>query len=378
MKGSTGLAVAVALLLGSALHAEDNIQIHGFGGWSYGKSQDLSYLGATTKGNADNASFSLNVSARPYERLTIVSQVRFDSAAANEADLDFAFAEWAISDKVKVRAGRVKHPLGLYGEVFDVGTVRPFQSLPQSVYGPIGTTAKAYNGAGLTGLVRQGDWEMQYDVYAGEIDGDYMLALPPSATSTASPHASPAGNIGFRYRNVFGGRVHVRTPIDGLLVGVSAFRGKDDFVASSFVKVADRTVYLGSAEYVRGPLQIRTEWGEGESEGIQHYESGYVEAAYHITPKWQLASRWETLDLEVPAFPQAFRGPLAAVLEHRDLAVGVNYWFNANLVVRANYHMVDGNRFAFPDTNQAYLQAVTTNSLPTESSALIVGAQFSF
>jgi len=382
MKSLKGLAVALSLMLGSALHADDSLfQIHGFGGWSYGKSSDLTFAGGDTKGNASNAQFALNVSARPYERLSIVSQVNLvtDSDKENDIDLDYAFAEWQASDQIRFRVGRVKHPLGLYGEVFDVGTVRPFQNLPQSIYGPLGFTAKAYNGAGITGSVRRGSWEVQYDAYAGEIDGDYGLALPPSplATPAPSPNDSPWQDIGFRYRDVIGARVQVHTPVDGLMFGGSVYSGTDDFVSTTIVTEVDRFVYVGSAELARGPVTVRAEWGSAESETLHTTESGYVEASFRVTQKWQLASRWETLDLEVPAFGPTFAGPLASVLEHEDLAFGVNYWLNSNFVVRANYHMVEGNRLAHPDTNREFLQMLGSGKLP-DTNTLVVGAQFSF
>ena len=74
-----------------------------------------------------------------------------DANTNQDVELDYAFAEWFVSDALKIRMGRVKHPFGLYGEIFDVGTLRPFYLLPQSIYGPNGFTAKAYNGVGLTG-----------------------------------------------------------------------------------------------------------------------------------------------------------------------------------------------------------------------------------
>ncbi len=381
MKKISGLAFALSVLLGSALHADDStIQLHGFGGWSYAKSNHLTYAGGNTDGNANNAQFALNVSARPYERLSIVSQVNLEHASDNEVDLDYAFAEWQASDRLRFRVGRVKHPLGLYGEVFDVGTVRPFQNLPQSIYGPVGFTAKAYNGAGLTGSLRGGAWEVLYDAYAGEIDGDYSLALPPSPTANPvpSPNDSPAQNIGFRYRNVIGGRVQIQTPVEGLMLSGSAYMGKDDFVTTTLVREVNRVVTIASAEYARGPLTLRTEWGRGESESLHTHEGQYVEGSYRITPKWQLAGRWETLDLDATAFRTQFAGPLSSILEHEDVAIGVNYWLNSNFVVRANYHMVDGNRFAHPDTNRDYTAMLSTGQLVNDTNTLVVGAQFSF
>lgn len=378
MKRRAFAVTVVMFLTAFAAQADDLVQIHGFGGWSYGRSQDLSFLGASTKGNADNAQFALNLTSKPYERLTIVAQANLRSSQANEVDLDYAFAEWVASERIKLRIGRVKHPLGLYGEVYDVGTVRPFQYLPRSIYGEDGFTAKAYNGAGLTGVVRRAGWELQYDVYGGEIDGDYAIPLPPTATAVVDLNASSFRNIGFRYRDVIGGRLQASTPVKGLLIGASAYRAKDDFITTTTHFEVNRTVIIGSAEYARGPFVARAEWGRGESETLHVHEGGYVEASWLVTPKWQLAARFDTLDFTPIAFTNAFRAPLDQLKDHQDTAIGVNYWLTSNLVLRANYHMTEGNRFLHPDTVRELQSAVAAGRLDSDSSALIIGAQFSF
>ena len=362
-----------------AAQADELVQIHGFGGWSYERSQDLAFLGATTQGSADNAQFALNVTAKPYDRLNIVAQANFRSTQANEVDLDYAFAEWTASDRIKLRIGRVKHPLGLYGEVYDVGTLRPFQYLPRSIYGEDGFTAKAYNGAGLTGLMRRGGWEVLYDVYGGEIDGDYALPLPPPATTVVvNLDGTSFRNIGFRYRDVIGGRLQASTPVKGLLIGASGYRAKDDFITTTNHYRVNRTVILGSAEYAHGPFVARAEWGRGNSQNLHVHEGGYIETSYHLTPKWQLAARFDTLDFDPIAFPNSFRGPLAQLEDHEDAAVGVNYWLTPNFVLRANYHRTEGNRFLYPDTLRELQGAIAAGTLDSDSSALVLGGHFSF
>src|SRR5687767_376284 len=85
-----------------------SIDIHGFGGWAYGRTDGHKYGLAREEGEYDNAEFALNVSAKPIEKLSIVAQMRLESGGEhNQAELDYAFAEWAFSDAARVRAGRV-------------------------------------------------------------------------------------------------------------------------------------------------------------------------------------------------------------------------------------------------------------------------------
>jgi hypothetical protein len=87
---------------------------------------------------------------------------------------------------------------------------------------------------------------------------------------------------------------------------------------------------------------------------------------------------YDTLDFDPIAFSTSFRAPLDQLKEHRDIAAGVNYWLNSNFVLRANYHMTEGNRFLYPATIRELQSAIAAGELDSDSSALIVGAQFSF
>ena len=94
-----------------------------------------------------NAYFSLNLSAAPTRTLSFNTQVFGVTALGEEdAEVDYAFAQWAPSAKFQLRAGKVKSPFGLYTEVYDVGTLRTL--LPAA---PVGVRRP---GAGLEVLPR--------------------------------------------------------------------------------------------------------------------------------------------------------------------------------------------------------------------------------
>src|SRR5512140_359509 len=111
------------------------VEIHGFGDWAYGRtSGDTNfYLSGLPGGNYRDVNLGLNVVAIVTDRLTIVGQSQWSDTEAqgSRTVLDYAFAEWKFSDRLSVRAGDVKQPFGISGEVSTVGTLRPFQRLPQ-------------------------------------------------------------------------------------------------------------------------------------------------------------------------------------------------------------------------------------------------------
>ena len=378
---------AVALLLlspgvVSAAGLLDTVEIHGFGGWAYGNTDHLSYAVGAPDGKYDNGELALNVSAHPAPRLSVVAQVFFQDNGSSadtskDATLDYAFAEWFVSDALKIRIGRVKHPFGLYGEIFDVGTLRPFYFLPQSIYGPNGFTAKAYNGMGLTGShAFHSGWGLQYDLYGGEIDGDFKV---PGLLSTDSRFfLDPELSLGFTIKNTVGGRVIVSTPIDGLSFGGSAYTGHEE-LGLGVGSPETRDTYLGHVEFVNDRWTVRSEWGRLENRTQFIERGGYGELAYKVTDHWQLAARGEKWDLEFPGTNLSkLPSILPQLMEHRDAALGLNYWFSPSFVVRLEVHQVKGNRFAFVDTADAVAEALTTGQLDEHSRLVVFGAQFSF
>ena len=79
-----------------------------------------------------------------------------------------------------------------------------------------------------------------------------------------------------------------------------------------------------------------------------------------------------------------------SLLEHRELAGGVNYFFSPNFVMKASVHHTTGNHFAQPvgdgslisayhDAEALYQSTGTVTQVPArKTTALLVGAQFAF
>jgi len=340
------------LLAAPALFAQSNgaPAIHVFGGWAYGRTNGNEYLAGTHDGELENLDLALNLAAAPVEPLRLEAQFAIDiDRGVRKTLFDYAFAEWRFSDALRVHAGRMKHPFGIYTEIYDVGTLRPFYSLPQSIYGPSGTLAEAYNGVGVSGFRKLGTrWAVTYDVYAGELD------LPFADFDHDLFRPDEQGEVDLK--NVIGGRAVFDTPIDGLGFGVSAYRGT--------IKGLETRVHHDAAgaqlEYLTDRLSLRTEWTES-STGASGEHAGYVEAAWRFTPHWQVAGRFDGVQEKRD---RTIDG------RHNEASVGVNYWFTRQFVVKLSGHHIDGTHFAQPDA--------VTGRLDGDTRLLMFGAQFSF
>jgi hypothetical protein len=340
------------LLAAPALFAQSNgvPAIHVFGGWAYGRTNGNEYLAGTRQGEFDNLTLALNLAATPVEPLRLEAQVSTEiDRGVRQTAFDFAFAEWRVSDALRIHGGKMKHPFGIYTEIDDVGTLRPFYSLPQSVYGPAGTLAEAYNGVGVSGFRKLGTrWAMTYDVYAGELD------LPFADFDREVFQADENGQLDVK--NVIGGRAVLETPIDGLSFGASAYRGTMNGLETRVHHQAAGA----QLEYLTDRLSLRTEWTENVT-GASGEHAGYVEAAWHFTKHWQVAGRFDGVQEK---HDRTIDG------RHNEASVGVNYWFTRRFVVKLSGHHIDGTHFAQPDA--------VTGRLQGDTRLLMFGAQFSF
>ena len=142
---------------------------------------------------------ALSVSSQLSSKLSVVTQLEaVNEEGEVDLELDFAFASWKFSDQAVLKAGSVKLPFGIWTEVFDVGTVRPFLDLPQGIYGPVGTVGERYQGIGFSGQAgnrwrvnfvsdRPGPWYYWVSFRSGS---QVAISPDPLAGSPASFHAS--------------------------------------------------------------------------------------------------------------------------------------------------------------------------------------------
>src|SRR5580765_8941377 len=203
------------------------VVLHGFGSWAFGKSTwNNAYLAGRPEGDFRHVSISVNAAANVHDKFTVHLQAEIrENDDGTPTSLSYAFAEYKFSDRLGFRIGQVKHPFGLYTEVFTVGTLRPFLDLPQGFYGPAGFAGQAYRGLGITGTAEAGAWTVSYDVYGGGIDLE-TFALP-ELFYLGEPLSEESDQIKLAsIRNVVGGRVVLGTPVRGLSFGASGYTGR--------------------------------------------------------------------------------------------------------------------------------------------------------
>ena len=133
----------LSMLIGAGaqvLHAADDLglQIHGFVSQGYLVTEGNNYLGETEDGGTLNFNeFAVNVTATPINNLRIGVQIFARSVGdygADTPEIDWAYADYHLTDDLGVTVGRFKIPHGLYNESRDLDMTRTEVFLPMSVY----------------------------------------------------------------------------------------------------------------------------------------------------------------------------------------------------------------------------------------------------
>lgn len=391
-----------------------DLSTSGFGGWAYGISNGNRYLVGSESGEYENGDFSLNFRANLRPQFAVVAQVQFQGSRDDfRADLDYGFLQWRFSGRTILNFGRVKHPFGIYSEFFDLGTERPFLTLPQGIYGPQGFTAESYEGVGVHGSWLGKRAELDYDVYAGKILGE--VELPAGLTSVTMAPIAGVEVLGprelgqrlddFEVKEMVGVRLNAGPRTSYLRLGFSAYVGKQVFEGSSVIAgilpeaVEERNygVVAGHVDYTGELWWLRFEAGSFENDGFVRSTAAYGEIARFMSPRWQLALRYDFFDAEIPCANKApsclapallesgipFETVTDFLLRHEDLAFGLNYWVGRSggqvtTVVKLSYHRVEGNRFAFPASLAEQRDAFMGGGIRGTTDLVALGVQFSF
>lgn len=366
--------LALATSPSAAQDSGHKVELHAYGGWGLGNSDPHPFVLGRGDGENEweNANIALNVSADLARRLHVAAQVEWiQESDETEQELDFVFATLDLGGARRLMVGLAKQPFGLYTEIFDVGTLRPFYSLPQSLYGAVGAITERYAGLGYSWSAQPSDgWKLEFDLYVGGLETDVTTV---ASLDSASEDGEDEEEIGEHVENVLGGRVTVATPVEGLSFGFSAYQGEPETEEEPAPSWGDHRAYGLHAEYLAGAWVVRAEWARHEEEGEFEHDARYLEVSYRLAEHWQVAGRFDQADLsleEEPDFPDSF-------LEHREIGFGLNYLYSDDLVIRLSCHLVEGNLFARPE-GEELAEILAGEPVDETTRYLVLGAQFSF
>ncbi len=340
----------------------DTLQIHGFASQGFTLTSDNNFFGDSD----DNASFDyrelgINASLRPLPNLQLSAQLL--SRTAGESDngdirLDYGFADYGFisseTSRLGLRLGRLKNPLGLYNDTRDVAFTKPSILLPQSIYfDRTRDLALSADGIQLYGerLTDSGDVSFQFGVVEPRVDDDEteLVFLGRNLPGDLEDDTSFIGRVLYERD---GGR---------LRLGLSAAEVNIDYDPAALFpndllpgSIRFRP-WIFSAQYnaerwsLTGEYalrQVRYQDLGGIPDRDFTGESYYVQGTYRFNPKWEGIARYDVLfsnkdDRDGSEF-SVLTGRPGHNLFAKDFTVGLGWTITPSLMLRAEYHRVDG------------------------------------
>ncbi|WP_239190566.1 porin [Candidatus Nitrotoga sp. HW29] len=342
----------------------NDIQLHGFLTQGVVTTSDNNFLGQShNKASTDFREIGVNASLRATTDVQVSAGLLSHKAGATdngEIRLDYGFIDWTISSNEQgrsgVRLGRVKNSYGLYNKTRDVAFTRPSVLLPQSIY------FERSRNLTLAGDGAEFYFDRNYE--AGNLFVTFALGKPQIGSE-----ASKVALVGLLPNGRFEPKVAQISQVmyegDGgkYRLGYTALRydthynpGAKDVLQAGQLK---STVQILSAqynaenwsltsEYALRPISTRN-FGPNAPDSTTHGESYYIQGSYRLAPKWEALLRYDVLytdskDRDGQAYAAATHRPGFSRFS-KDWTTGVRFDLTPELMLRAEYHHVDGTAY---------------------------------
>ncbi len=362
------LIQGIFLLGATCAHAinlmDSELQLHGFLTQGLVTTSDNNFLGQSNKKvSTDFRELGVNASLRPTSDVQLSAGLLSHKAGGTDngkVRLDYGLIDWTVSSSEEgrggIRLGRVKNAYGLYNKTRDVAFTRPSVLLPQSIYFErTRNVTVASDGA-----------ELYLDRYyeAGSLFVTFALGQPQigsQASKVALVGLIPNGSFESKLMPIFqvtfegdGGRyrlgfttlqldAHYNPGVRDVLQA-----GRMQFTPKIFSAQYNAERWSLTSEYALRPSSIQS-FGQNAPDSAIHGQSYYVQGGYRLAPKWEALLRYDVTytdrgDRDGKAFAAATRQP-GFTRFSKDLTAGVRFDLTPELMLRAEYHRVDGTGY---------------------------------
>jgi hypothetical protein len=362
------LVGALSLVLGAvtltAQSLEDlNIQIHGYAtqGFLYSTQNNI-FTTNSTDGSPAWTEAVLNVGAQPIPKLRVSVQARYFLLGnfGNAITLDFASADYKANDKFGVRFGKVKTPSGLFNEIQDIDPGYIWALLPQSLYPLTSRNSQlAHYGGVVYGTLNLGTnlGKLEYRGWGGErsypSDDGVLLSSREAGIVFPNGFSGP----------IFGGALHWKTPVSGLMVGASdlkqpnwnntqltdtipgygTFSGIDNSHANN--------VPSFFARYEKKKVMVAGEDSRYASKGSLSVPGLFSETYRNDQRRWYAMASYKLSDkLTAGVYDSQYvdhQAVLGLARYSKDWAISGRYDFSQFLYAKAEQHIIDGTALGF-------------------------------
>jgi hypothetical protein len=369
------LGIAAAALSAQSLEDMD-VQVHGYAaqGFLYTTHNNIFYANSST-GSPAWTEAVLNVTAQPRPKLRVGVQARYQllGDSGNAITMDWAQADYLVNDRLGVRFGKVKTPWGLFNETQDIDPSYMWALMPQSVYDITTRNSDlAHFGGVAYGSIDIGEngGKADYRLWGGE------QVIPTNDGQFDDLNDAGNGPTGAFVYPVFGGALHWRPSIHGLMIGASDARAERAsvslFAGSETFAAWNNLSYFG--QYSRKKLMLAAEWNRQASPGTLNLTGQAPSSVSTDARGWYGMTTYKLTGKVSAGFynSQFFDRDalLGADRFAKDWTVSGRYDVNEFIYLKAEEHFIDGTALSL---DQAHNPTLTTEYRLT---ALRVGVSF--
>ncbi len=362
-----------ALAGANFLHAavsigNSNVQIGGFFSQGYLKSSKNNFPFEAKDGTWDFREMAVNVSTTFGSHLRVGAQgfaQRLGNYGNDKVVLDWAVADYNFRPEIGVRAGRIKYPKGLYGEALDVDAIRPFIFLPSSLYNPVlRDFSSSFDGAMVYGTLSTAK--------AGSVDykifyGDIAMNTEQGVADFFNDTGYFAGGVrSLEVDHIKGAALDWSTPVQGLKLHLSYSQLSDAKGRGPFAPMPVLPLLIGvtidyttvGLEYTYNDWTFAAEWQDQSGDSLVqaipavNNADDYRSKNYYVSVARRLGEKWELGAYFSKSKNKDTDGAPDPANHLDDLAVSVRYNVNENVILKAEFHTIDGryNVFNTPRT----------------------------
>ena len=399
--------ILAILALSICLHAQEfkigskEVQVHGFGTQGFIHTNDNNWLTMNTNGVGSGAftDVGLNLGMQINSKLRIGGQV-YDRKLGKLGDwhplLDWASLDYRPKPWLGFRGGKVKTVLGLYTDTQDMDFANTFALLPQSVY-PIDLrdASIAHLGGDIYGQQKLPHHlgTVVYTAYGGH-----------RSDSMHSGYPYLLGSFGIKLNSlsgpVFGGDFRWKTPVRGLVVGVSRLNEQITGLGTSNVGAGGVAIAVSRYEehskhdwtnqyygqYTANRWHAESEYrryvrdqiiANGAQESLVDARGWYVSGGYRVC-KWFEAGSYYSHYRNANALGVSPNGTVSSDFAARDFdkVLAGKVTVNQYMTIKVEGHFMSG--FANQPYPNGYYTTVNPNGFVDNTNALVVRTGFSF
>jgi hypothetical protein len=339
------------------------VDVHAFVSQGYIKSTGNDYLVSSMgAGSFDFSEAGINFTAQLTEKFRVGIQLfayELGKLGQYTTSADWYYLDYHFRDSFGIRAGRLKMPLGFYGDIADVDAARVPVLLPSGVYPAINRDLLlSQTGGELYGYFRGRLGALDYRAFGGSLQ--VVLPSQAGASVQVSDYAVPY---------VAGGRVLWETPLEGLRGGLTGafLRARVAAVLPAPTPTLNESedLYYGiaSIEYAMRDLLVQAEFAQSRAvlttdnqilapNRVLVSEAGYGLVAYRVS-RWMEPGAYYSLAYN--------NRNLGAEQDDRnvqhDLAATLRFDVNSFWIVKVEGHFMHGTELI----NAGNEQPVLTN-----------------